>query len=82
MPKYTCDFKVTVLGRATVEAATSEAAYEAVLEASSDEYLCSISLHLGDTAEFEFSEEGEEVKLTLDDSCEIDVYRPVEVPHE
>jgi len=82
MPKYTCDFKLTICGTATVEAATPEAAYDAVSEAAGDEYTSSTSLYMGEKVEFEFLE-GEEGTLTLlEDSCEIDVYRPVEVPHE
>jgi hypothetical protein len=82
MPKYTCDFCVTIWGTATAEAPSPEAAYDAVLEATSDEYQRSVSLYLGDTVEFEYPEEGGEGKLTLDDSCEIDVHLPAEVSHE
>lgn len=83
MPKYICDFKLTINGTATVEAATPEAAYDAVSEAASDEFLLhSSSLWLGETTEFAFTD-GEEGTLTLHNSIsDVDVFRAVEVPHE
>lgn len=82
MPKYTCEFKLTICGSATVEAANAEDAYEAVAEAVSDEYMRGGSLWLGGTAEFAFSD-GEEGTLKLDrEPCDYDIYRPEEVSHE
>jgi len=82
MPKYTCDFNVTLHGTATVEAATPEDALDAISEAVSDEYMRSSSFFLGDETEFAFAD-GEEGTLRLErEPGEYHVYPAEEVPHE